>query len=746
MAKVFEKTHTRRIVALALFSVLLFSLATVRSFQYQIVDGDTYKSQAESGRTTAVSVAAARGEIVDRNGKAFTQNKAAFQIEFDFTFMPKLGNSQRTLDNEAVNAIIYKLIRVFEEWGEEWIDNLPVSLAEPYGYLPDASDSELNRLRTTVDVNESATAEDCLYWLYRNTGIQKYKVDGKCTHCGEPYEECDYKGYSEEYARKIAGVRYEMITKDFSSYNTRYTFAEDVDSQLVAWIEEQSDEFPGITVTPKAMRTYVSGDVASHLIGKVGPIYKETWEIYKQKNKEQGTDYTMSDIVGQAGIESVMEDVLRGKNGTMVVNFNAEGDVTGIEESVAPVAGNTVQLTIDYDFQKELQQILADYIEEFNASATAAKQDKHSEAASIVVLDAKTGGMLACVSYPYFDINSYNEMLTAEGNPLFNRALQGLYAPGSSFKPVVAAAALQEGIINGQTEIYCSMVYDYYAPSYTPGCLGIGSGHPYHYLDVSQALQYSCNIFFYDTGRRLGIDKMNQYANLFGLGVDTGLELPNAVGRLTTKEDADWQAGNVVQAAIGQKNTQVTPLQMAVEALTLANHGTRYQAHVVQAILDNDGKEVISRTEPQILSSFELADENYDLIIKGMVDAANSMAGAYRVNDFGYTVGIKTGTPQTGRINQFGDDETNNDFIAIANVEDPEIVISCLVEDGYNSNQLLRRILLAWEKCKNGGELPESLQASSETASSASSVSSGTSGASSAQTSSQAQTSTTTRE
>ena len=165
MAKVFEKTHTRRIVALALFSVLLFSLATVRSFQYQIVDGDTYKSQAESGRTTAVSVAAARGEIVDRNGKAFTQNKAAFQIEFDFTFMPKQGNSQRTLDNEAVNAIIYKLIRVFEEWGEEWIDNLPVSLAEPYGYLPDASDSELNRLRTTVDVNESATAEDCLYWL-----------------------------------------------------------------------------------------------------------------------------------------------------------------------------------------------------------------------------------------------------------------------------------------------------------------------------------------------------------------------------------------------------------------------------------------------------------------------------------------------------------------------------------------------------------------------------------------------------
>lgn len=726
MAKVYEKKHTRRIVSLAIFSVLLFLLATIRSFQYQVVDGELYAAQAKSGRTAAVTVTAARGEIVDRNGKPFTQNKAAFNVEFDFTFMEKKGNSQTVLDNDATNETIYKLIRVFEAWGEEWIDNLPITMTQPYEYLPGATESELSRLRSVVGVNEAATAEDCLYWLYRNTAIQKYKVDGKCTHCGQPYEECDYEGYTEEYARKIAGVRYEMEIKDFSSYNTRFTFAEDISAELVAWLNEKSEEFKGITIVSKAMRTYVSGDVASHLIGKVGPIYKETWDIYKQKNKEQGTDYTMSDIVGQAGIESAMEDILRGENGTMIVNLNADGDVENIVESVAPVAGRTVQLTIDFDFQKEVQQILADYIEEFNNSPTAAKMDKQVEAASIVVLDAADGGVLASVSYPYYDINdyinNYNEVLTAPGNPLFNRALQGLYAPGSSFKPVVAAAALEEGIINGQTEIFCNMTYDYYAPSYMPRCLGAGIGHPYHNLDVSQALRFSCNIFFYDVGRRLGIDTMNQYANLFGLGVDTGLELKNATGRLTSKEDSDWQAGNVVQAAIGQKNTQVTPLQMAVEALTLANHGTRYQAHLVKAVLDNDGKEVISETEKQVMSSFDMEDATYDLITKGMIDAANSIAAPYQVYDMGYAVGIKTGTPQTGRKNQFGDDETNNDFIAIAPIEQPEIVIACMVEDGYNTNQLLRRILLAWEKCKNGGELPAQYIVSEESSSASSSL------------------------
>lgn len=719
-----KKLHTRRIIALILFCVMLFFLATIRAFEYQVVDSDSYIKQANAGRSTTVAIAAARGEIVDRNGVPFTQNRAVFNVEFDFNLMERAGRTRQLLDDDAANATICRLIQVFEAKGEEWLDHLPISMEAPYEFAADATETELTRLRSEnmANVNSYATAEDCIYQLFKKTAVKKYQENGKCTHCGEKFEDCEYEEYTEEMSRKIVGVRYEMLLKDFSVNNTRFTFAEDISAEMVAWLEEQSDKFPGIVVVQKAMRTYVSGDVASHLIGRVGPIYKESWDFYKEKNAETGAGYTMDDTVGQAAIEGAMEDALRGKNGEMTIYFDSKGNIIHEEETVVPVAGSTVQLTLDFAFQQELQQILADYIAEFNESAVAQRQDKHSEAAALVVMDM-SGGVLACVSYPYFDIldyiNNYNTVLKAEGNPLFNRALQGLYAPGSSFKPIVAAASLSEGIIDSSSRTYCGLVYDYYAPSYTPGCLG--TDHAFSSINVSQALQHSCNIFFYDAGRRLGIEKMNDYARKFGFASDTGLEIGNATGRLTSRDDAEWQGADVVQAAIGQKNTQATPLQMALEALTIANRGTRYQAHLVKGLLTNDGSEVISETEPEIMSQFDLSDEVYELIAQGMTAAARGIGYPNQVTDLEGMPAIKTGSPQTGRYDANGTMKSNNDFIAFYPEENPEIAISCLVEDGYNTNQLLRRILLAWEKTKNGGVLPEKYQpaapdpASSET-------------------------------
>lgn len=677
--------------------VLLFVFAAVRLFQFQIVEGAEYRKDAQQSTATTVTIMAARGEIVDRNGIPLTQNKAAFNVEFDFTLMEKSARNRLSLDNEKANATIAHLITSFENLGEEWIDNLPVTLTEPYEYLDTATDSDKDRLKEKVGVNDYATAQNCIDWIFRNTGIKKYQENGKCTHCGKNYDDCDYEGYSEEMCRKIAGVRYEMMLKDFSSYNTRFTFAEDVKPSTVAWLGEQSDSFPGLRTVERAIRTYVNGNVASHILGVVGPMYAEDYAVYSKLNTDDpdtSPGYMMSDTVGKSGIEKALESELRGKNGTMTVKLNSKGDVIDEFESVPPVAGKTVQLTLDYNFQKELQQILADYIDNYNKTNTL---DKTATAASIVVMD-RTGGLLACVSYPYYDtndyLNNYNAVLNAEGSPLNNRALNGLYRPGSTFKPVVAAGALAEGIIDTASTVTCTGTYLYFAPSYTPGCLQIGHRGTTN-QNVVSALNHSCNTFFYDVGRRLGIETMDKYAELFGLGVDTGLEVSNAKGTLTVKGD-DWQEGNAIQAAIGQMDTQVTPLQMALEAQTLANHGTRYEAHVVRNLLSNDGSKILEAKEPKVASSFDMSDEAFRAISTGMIQAGQGIGAPNQLTDLGYDVAIKTGTPQTSKT------KTNNSFVAFAPVDNPEIAVSVVVEDGYNTNQLLRRILVAYEKSKLG--------------------------------------------
>lgn len=714
MSKEIEKIHSRRLIAMILLCVLLFGLGVGRLFQFQIVEGAGYLRDTQQSTSKTLSLSAARGEIVDRNGIPFTRNKAAFQVEFDYTFMKKSARDKSALDNEATNETIYKLITVFESMNEKWLDHLPVSMQAPYEFIA-GKESDVSRLKKKLEINDYATAEDCLYWIYKNFGLKKYQENGKCTHCQKPFNECVYEEYPEEICRKIAGVRYEMLLRDFSSYTTRFTFAEDIKPQTVAWLEEQSSTFPGITIVEKAVRTYVGGDVASHIIGTVGPIYAENKEYYEEQNKlNPELQYTMSDIVGQSGIESALESELRGINGERTVKFNSKGDVIGIYESKEPIAGKTVQLTIDFNFQKELQQILANYIADFNRTNGTGK---YSEAAAVVVLDAKTGGVLASVSYPSYDINEYledyNSVLNAPGSPLNNRALHGRYRPGSTFKPIVAAAALTEGLITPQSTIHCSGVYTYWK-SNTFGCLQIG--HHNADLNVTQALNHSCNVFFYDTGRRMGIETMNKYANYFGMGVDTGLEISNFKGELTVKGE-NWQEGNVVQAAIGQMDTAVTPLQMAIEAMTLANHGTRFETHLVKGFLSNDG-EVLSTKDPVVASSFTLSPEHYKAITDGMILAGQTVRAPNQLTDLGYSVAVKTGTPQTT-----SKEKTNNSFVAFAPVDNPEIAISCVVEDGNNTNQLIRRILKAYEKSKLGPSAYEENPVSSDSA-----VSSGTSG------------------
>lgn len=670
-----QKSYKSRIILLIILSVVFFIFATFRVFGYQVINGQNYLLQAEKNTSTTITVSAARGEIVDRNGIPFTKNKAIFNLEFDYSFINK-GEE---------NKLIYNLIKLFESIEEEWIDNLPITLTQPYKFI-EGKDTEVTRLKNKLELNEYATAQNCIDALYE-VNDYKYKNELKELDNKTGYE---YQPFTEDYKRKISGVRYEMIEKDFSRYTPRYTFAQDIKPTTSALIQELSTSFPGVFIVEKSIRSYVSGNVASHIIGSMGPIYAEEYDEYKEKG------YSLNAIIGKSGIEKSLENELQGKDGTIRVIKNSLGDIIEIEEVAAPIAGKTVKLTLDLEFQKELQKLLLEYIQNFNKTNN---KKKKVEKASLVVMDTKTGGVLASISYPYYDINDYSskysEILNEPGNPLNNYALNGLYRPGSSFKPVVASAALSENVINKDTKTYCDGVYHYY--SWKPGCLSIG--HYKQSLSLIPALKYSCNVFFYDAGRILGIDKMNEYAKYFGLGVDTGVEIPSAKGRLTSKAvseqyGAPWEEGNVIQAAIGQLDTAVTPLQMAVQAMTLANQGVRYSAHFVDSLLSYDQQEVISKTQTKILSQFDFSDENYKLVVDGMIEASKTVSAPNSLTNLGYQVAIKTGTPQVSPT------KFNNCFVSFAPVNNPEIAVSLMLDDGDNSAAFLRRVLLAYEDTK----------------------------------------------
>ncbi len=687
MAKQMEKVHTRRIISLILLCVVIFGFGAMRVFDYQAVNGEKYLAAAQRSSYTTVKKPAARGEIVDRNGIPFTRNKAAFNLEFDYAFLKK----------GTENNLIFSLIKTFEALGEDWMDNLPISKTIPYEFLPDR-EADVKRLKNKLNMNTYATAQNCMDAIFETAIIKKYITEkGKSTHCGKDFAECDFKGYSEEYSRKIAGVRYEMMAKEFSPYTPRYTFAEDVSPETIALIKELSHDFIGVEVVEKAIRTYVGGDVASHLIGTIGPMYAEEVDYYKSL---ENADYEQNDTVGKSGAEKAFESDLRGKNGEMRVIKNSRGDVIDVIETIEPVAGKTIQLTIDFNLQREIQQILSDYLIKFNETN---KLNKNAKAAAIVVLDTKTGGVLSSVSYPYYNIEdyykNYNAVATAEGNPQFNRALNGLYRPGSTFKPIVAAGALTEGTITPQTHIICTGKYRFW-PNWVnpPGCLNIGH-RPGSSLNTVDALKYSCNIFFYDTGRMLGIDKIGKYANLFGLGTETGLEISNQRGIISNPEYSKkmgvlWNPGDVIQTAIGQLDTQVTPLQMAIEAMTLANRGTRYNAHILRNIMTYNQSEVLQHEKTTIASQFTMSDSTFNEVSNGMIAAASTVGAPNQLTDLGYPVAIKTGTPQVSPT------KSNNTFVAFAPANNPEISIACMVEDGNATSALVRSIILAYEKTK----------------------------------------------
>ncbi len=666
MHKLFE-----RLRAVFFFVVILamFALCAIDLMKIQIVDGADYLEKSKTTSQASQVISSPRGEIVDINGNEIVSNKTGFNVVIEKAFFPS--------DKAEMNRIICGIAEILAEDGVEWIDTLPITMEKPYEYL-EARDSDIVKLRKNINLQHYATAEDCLTEMYK-----QYEIDSS---------------YTEKQKRIIAGVRYEMIIRSFSLSN-RYTFAEDIPMDTVVKLKEAAYTLEGMDIIEEAVRIYAAGDVAPHLIGTVGSINAEEYEA----KRDEG--YALNDVIGKSGIEKAMEDELRGDKGTRTLELMSGVVVSDLVTQEA-VPGNTVQLTLNAEYQRDVQEILENHILWLNNQTHKDRKGYEADAGAIVVLDAKTGALLAAATSPTYDINDYltdyASVVNGANGPLTNRATHGLYRPGSTFKTVTATAALNEGFLNGgETCIVCNNVYTYW-DDYKPKCTGWHGR-----INVITAIEKSCNIFFYELGRLMGPDMLEDYANMYGLGQDVGLETGGYTGYIATPDSMfemglEWQAGLVVQVAIGQSETGVTPLQMAVQACTLANRGVRYKPYLVDSVHTYNMESLVRKTQPQIVSAIpDKTGQTFDLIIQGMEQAADFLPYSYpKVSDY-YTpyllselpeqAAIKTGTPQMTTA-----EDTGSAFVGFYPADDPVIAFSGFVEHGEYSKFMVRQIIEAY--------------------------------------------------
>ena len=645
-----------RLLILTLIISMVFVGFAVRLMSLQIVHGDEYKERVQQGVTYRQQVEPARGEMLDRYGRPFAVNKVTYDIIINVAYLP---SSQR-------NGVIEKIIALMEQEGQEWIDNLPISYTEPFTFSTDENaESSIRNLKRiagnlTADTNAQTTMEQLL---------EKYDL---------------HEMEDRRLARKIAGVRYEMERTGANS-TTPYTFAKDIPMELVVKIQEYSFDMPGIEIAQSTAREYVDGQLGSSFIGITGLINAEEYE------RVDKSLYLYSDRIGKNGLEKAAESLLKGTRGTREILVDAKGNVLSSTVTEPAIPGNTVITTIDKDLQAAALRGLEKQIA--HMQNTMAEDDGGlADAGAVVAVDVKTGEILAMANYPTFNLSdyysNYSELAVDPMQPLFNRSTQGTYVPGSIFKPSVGVAGMAEGIIDRDSLVECNHIYTRFT-DYQPRCLG-NHGR----IDLNFALTVSCNIFFYDTGYLLGIDKIADYANQLGLGVPTGIEIEESLGRTSTPElfeqlrahydpPETWSAGNVLQASIGQLDNKFTPLQLASYTATLANNGQRMKLHLIKEVKSYDLEETIETVEPVVLNTVEADEEVWDAVREGMVSVSRDTtygSSRYYLGAYPITVASQTGSPQSHGT-------TDATFICYAPAEDPQIAIAVVIENGASGQK-----------------------------------------------------------
>ena len=677
-----RKTAIRRMRVLVAAACILMLLYGLRLIFLQLVNGDDFKSQATNTTDYKFTVTAARGDIVDSRGERIATSVTSYNVVLNKLLM----------GDEDLDGMLQKIVELLRANGESWNDTLLIS-------QPDAAGNY------TFTAEEGSTRDQkALAAMKDNLGLQQYATANDVME--KLVEDYDLASYPLSWQRTLGGIHYEMQLQAFSNVNN-FIMAENVSEATVATIKEHSLSLPGVEIVETSTRSYEQSTVLPHVLGRVGKITAEKWKVTDENGqttyplREKG--YNMNDIIGISGLESAYEDELRGKDGVETITRNSDGVIVDTALTTVPEPGHTVQLTIDSRFQKAVDKALAENIDMINRVYNTGSMKAAAGAA--VVLDVKDGSVLAASNYPSFDQNlyatQYSEYSADESLPLFNRALQGLYTPGSTFKPAVAVAALDSGLINQYSTVFCNGVYTFYK-GYSPRCTRHGhSGN----IDVVTAIKWSCNIFFYDVGRRTTSDVYDAYAYKMGLGTRTGVEVNEAVGHLTSKNDSNYTASLDIQAAIGQGNTVVTPVQLATYAGTLANRGVRYRTHFVKAILDTNTSKVLQETQPEVMDVVEDRGDTFDLVRQGMIGVSETMSG---LKNYPVTIACKTGTPQRSETYYVGSTRkhyTNTMMVAYGPAEDAEIALGIVIEyggGGARAGNLVADIFDAYYAMKDG--------------------------------------------
>jgi len=680
------KSNKLRYNIVSILIYLVGIILLVQLFNLQIVNGEAYRERSNTRLTRETTLKAARGNITDSTGNKLVSTKLGYSLEI----------YKSKADTQTLNNTILEIVNTLETNGDSYIDNLPIS-AEPLAFTIEGE--ELAKWKTRYNMKQEYTVEQAFQYLKEKYEIQNENI---------------------VEARKIMTIRYEIAKNGYS--NTKaVTISKSISEVSAAQFSEQSARFPGVNVVKEPIVSYPLGTLASHVLGYVGRITAEELEGREET-------YTPNDMIGKSGIQYVFEDYLKGKDGVGQIDMAVDGTVTDEYIAEEAVAGNDVVLTIDANLQKVTEEALKNNIEKIRNGGFA--DQSNANAGAVVVMKVQTGEILAMASYPDYEPGLYAEGISKEKQaeyndtttlPLLNRAIGRTSPPGSTFKLVSAVAGLQEGAITTKEKINDTGVYP---RAYHPVCWYYSSYHSGHgWLNVSQAIKHSCNYFFYEVGYRVGIKNLAKYANYFGLGIKTGVELRGETkGEAAGAEGDEWYLGDTIQTAIGQSKNDFTPIQMAKYTSMLANGGKQIDVTLIKTIRKADGTEISKEEINQYLAEkmgitkektepIEISQENLNAVLEGMRGVTSESGGtAYSTfKNFNIEVGGKTGSAQTGK-----EDITNAWFVGFAPFDTPEIAVVVFVENGGHGGYTaeVARDIMAQYFGMNASQVTENMQAS----------------------------------
>ncbi len=656
----FNKLKDKQYI-ITLFAAVLLIAICARLVKLQLVMGETYKTQSENRLMSSVTIAAPRGLILDRYGRELVTNSQGYSVQIQ----------RRDITNGELNDVILSLTTLFNANGEEYTDTLPITDKnfdfKYTDYDKETRKQKIAEFKKSVNADEKSSAYDIIEML-----AEKYDID---------------KRYTDEQLRKIVGVRYEMELKGFS-VTSPYTMANDISLETVTQIKENTDIYKNVSVNTTPVRKYPYGSLASHILGRVGGIYREEYEKLKDKN------YGMNDVIGKDGIEKCLEEYLKGTDGKSSFVQSVKENSKTEKNDIPARQGNNVVLTIDAKLQQTAEEALKDRIAAIKLKGQKSKKHTGLDAGggAVVVLDIQSGEVLAMASYPTFNISDfdkdYDKLRADKLNPMFNRAISGVYAPGSVFKMLTAIAGLETDAITTSEVIVDKGQYEYYGQKFN--CWIYTDQHITHGpMTVSTALQNSCNYYFYEVGRRIGYKVMYDYGTKFGLGQLTGIELDGESKGVLANEDYKkanfneiWYPGDNLQMAIGQSYNLFTPIQIANYIATIANGGSRYKVHLTKSVRNAYTNESVMEYKPQVLNNIEMKQSTINAVTYGMRLVSGEEGTAAIFADFPINVCSKTGSAQVAK------GSANGVFASYAPYENPQIAVVAVVENAGSGSAL----------------------------------------------------------